>query len=103
MNLAELPFGEFMETASVQQRDPQKKRPLSGPPFSKRLSGGNQRKLSWRRSGTGNGQSEKSRTSRVKLFKRYGLFNGYEMSIYRTKLVTGLPGYDRLGKMFRIR
>src|SRR5271165_720553 len=60
----------FMENASVQDHGRQKKRPLAGPPFSKRQSGRSYEETTgWRRSGDQNIQRG-SRTCRQGKFKR---------------------------------
>ena len=72
----------------------QKKRPLFGATlFKEANSGGNQRRLKFGAAPRdGNGQSGMSRTSRVKLFQRCGLFSAMEISICRTKMGTGGRG-----------
>src|SRR5260370_39855568 len=80
-------FLDIMETASVQDREKQKKRPLSGPLFSKRLSGGNPRELGFaplRRAGTDRVRCREGRFS-----KRCDLFRIMGMSICGNKMVNG--------------
>src|SRR5260370_22513071 len=80
-------FLDIMETASVQDREKQKKRPLSEPLFSKRLSGGDQRELCLaplRRTGT-----DRGRCGEWSFFKGGDLFSIMGMSICGTKMVNG--------------
>jgi len=90
-----------METASVQDREKQKKRPLSGPPFFKEAK--------WRESeetwfgaapADRNGQSE---MSRVKFFQGCDLFSVMGMSICGTKMVNGAMARPYFGNLFKIK